>query len=410
MKSKSVIFELILLELLSYVPVVLILGNILPPLGNIKLHWLYLGAIFLNTLILLLQSKKSFTLLILIFLLLPIHVLASLKFSIGEFIDFIAGPLLLIAVVNLVVTDKLKLNRLKFFRAKLLFSFSVPVLIAFFQFLGLLPLEILNAKYVNVTIFGSEIVNRVNGYLFHGIELAVIIFFLFVNLSFFTRNSSRYLLFFTMVFLEYTTLIKTGIITAILFTIYYSYFIDLRLRSLKSIMIGLAIALGFSFIFILIPDLEANRFHFNVNNFEFENELFTGRGYIWNTYLRGIRDFNWSQILMGSGFGSAPLVFERNAIFDQEWTPGPHNQLLDLFVNGGLAAIGLITGVLILQYRKLKRYFEQHVFFFSRYCYGVVLIPLLIMGLTAPIMSMFAYWCGLSLTILSLKLWLKSES
>ena len=132
----------------------LILGNILPPVGNIKLHWLYLGAIFLNTLILLIQSKRSFVFLILIFLLLPIHILISLKFSIGEFIDFISGPLLLIAVVYIVTTDKIKRNRVKYFRAKLLLSFSVPVLIAFFQYLGLLPLEILNAKYINVTVLG----------------------------------------------------------------------------------------------------------------------------------------------------------------------------------------------------------------------------------------------------------------
>lgn len=389
----------------------LILGNILPPVGNIKLHWLYLGAIFLNTLILLIQSKRSFVFLILIFLLLPIHILISLKFSIGEFIDFISGPLLLIAVVYIVTTDKIKRNRVKYFRAKLLLSFSVPVLIAFFQYLGLLPLEILNAKYINVTVFGSEVVNRVNGYLFHGIELAVIIFFLFVNVSFLTRNAMMtYLIFFGMFFLEYTTLIKTGIITAILFTAYYSYFIDLRLRSIKSIIIGLAIVLGFSSVFILIPDLEADRFHFNVNDFEFENELFTGRGYIWNTYLRGIRDFDLSQILMGGGFGSAPLIFEKNAIFDQDWIPGPHNQLLDLFVNGGLVGIALITGVLIVQYRKLNRYFEQSKLFFSRYYYGIVLIPLLIMGITAPIMSMFVYWCGLSLTIISLKLRLKEVS
>ena len=202
MKNKNVIFELILLELLSYVPLVLILGNILPPIGNIKLHWLYLGVLFLNTLVLLLQSKRSVAFLFLIFLLLPIHILVSLGFSVGEFIDFIAGPLLLIAVVKIVTKDRLDLNRVRHFRTKLLFSFSVPVFIAFFQYIRLLPLEFLNARYVNATIFGSEVVERVNGYLFHGIELAVIIFFLFVNLSFFTRNRLTYLLFFMMVFLE----------------------------------------------------------------------------------------------------------------------------------------------------------------------------------------------------------------
>ncbi|MCX8491995.1 MAG: O-antigen ligase family protein [Cyclobacteriaceae bacterium] len=404
MKKQNGIFEAVLLELLSYVPVVLILGNVLPPLGSLKIHWIYLGVIFLNTLVLLCKSKRALILLVITFIFLLINLLVSIKFSVGEFIDFLAGPFLLVAVVNIVITDKFEERKLRWFRKKLLFSLSVPVLIGFFQFVGIMPLEFLNAKYVNTTVFGSTEIERINGYLFHGIELAVIIIFLFANLSLLTRNTLTYQVLFIMAFLEYITFIKTGIITAVLFIVYYSYFIDRKLRSLKSILIGSVLLFGFSYLFILVPDLEADRFHFDASHFTFEDQLFTGRGFIWNTYLRGILDFEVLQVLFGAGFGSAPLIFEKNVIGNTDWIPGPHNQLLDLFINGGLAAISFIVVILFAQYKKLKHYFAEDGAAFSRYYIGVILIPLLVMGLTAPIMSMFVYWCGLSLTILCLKL------
>ena len=169
MKKQSNIFEIILLELLSNVPVILILGNILPPLGGLKIHWLYLGVVFLNTLILLCKSKRALILLVIIFVFSLVHVLISIKFSISEFIDFLAGPLLLIAVVNIVISNKFEESKLRYFKTKLLLSFSVPVLIGFFQYIGIMPLEFLNAKYVNATVFGSMEIERINGYLFHGI-------------------------------------------------------------------------------------------------------------------------------------------------------------------------------------------------------------------------------------------------
>lgn len=210
-----------------------------------------------------------------------------------------------------------------------------------------------------------------------------------------------------MIFFEFITIIKSGILTAILFTGYFAYFIDQRLRSFKSIAIACLVIFGFSYVYILIPDIKEQRLNFDGRFFQFEDQLFTGRGFIWNTYIRGIKDFTIPQVIFGGGYGSAPVIFTRNLIGNvaqRQWAPGPHNQLLELFVNGGLFAIWLISIILIKQYKKLAEIFKENKGLFTKYYLGVILIPLFAMGITAPIMSMYIYWCGLSTVILSLKL------
>ena len=404
--KRNILFEVLLLELLCYVPLAIIAGNILPPLGSLKFHWIYIGLVFLITLMVLIKNNRATGLFLLILIFSVIQKAIAIDFSIKDIIDFISGPLLFIAVVDIVCYSEIQLETLKSYRKKFLFFAATPIVIAILQFLKLIPLEILNASYVNVTVFGSEKIERVNGYLFHGIELAVIIAFFFINIALLGSNMKIYILFATMIVLEFITKIKSGILTSITYLGFFTYFIDERFKFIKAIVFTCLIIAGASFIYILVPDIKSQRFNFNPSNFKFEEQLFTGRGLIWNIYIKGIRQMDITQVIFGCGYGSSPEIFRQNSIGTTAFgktAPGPHNQFLELFVNGGLFALWFMYFVLQNQYRKLKRLLNNHILVF-RYYWAIILIPLFIMGLTAPIMSMFIYWCGLSYVIVGLKI------
>ncbi len=406
MITRRNIVEVILLELLCYTPIAIILGNILPPVASLKVHWIYIGFVFIITLLSLIKNIHSHDLLFVILIFGIAQYFVGIRFSLPAFIDFISGPLLFIAVVNICQSDKIDLRQIRRYRKRILIGLSIPIIIAFLQLMKILPLEFMNATYVNVTIYGSEKIERVNGFLFHGIELATIIFFFFVSIGLLSSHLKMYFLLGAMIFFEFITIIKSGILTAILFTGYFAYFIDQRLRSFKSIAVACLLIFGFSYIYILIPDIKEQRLTFDESSFTFEDQLFTGRGFIWNTYLRGVRDFTIPQIFFGAGYGSAPVIFTNNLIGNasqRKWAPGPHNQLLELFINGGLFAIWLIFIILLKQYKKLAVIFHEHKSIFKKYYIVVIFLPLFVMGVTAPIMSMYIYWCGLSTVVLSLK-------
>lgn len=405
--KKRHVLEFLLLELLCYVPIAIIAGNILPSIGGFKVHWLYIGLVFICTFLVLSKRKSMNGAFLLIIVFLVIQVFTSIRLSLPAFIDFVSGPLLLIAVVNITTSDIFELSVLRRYRTRIMAGLSIPIIVALLQYLKILPLELLNATYVNQTIYGTEILDRVNGFLYHGVELSIIIFFFFANVALSTSYLKTYLVLGAMMLFQFITLIKAGILTSFVYTAYYAYIIDRRLRSFKSLAMAIIIFLGFSYVYVLVPDLEAERFTFDIQTLRFEDQLFTGRGFIWNVYIDGIqRSFSFLHILFGGGFGSAPDVFKAG-LYGQElpngWSAGPHNLLLELFVSGGLFAIWLIAFILRAQYLKLSRYFVNDSKLFKSYFFGMLLVPIVIMGITSPIMSMFIYWCGLSATVISLK-------
>lgn len=400
--KQNIFLKILLLELLCYVPLAIIAGNVLPPIGFLKIHWIYIGLTFIVALLTLIQYNHSGGLLLVIFFFIVAQLTTGITFSASGFVDFIAGPLVFIAVVSIVVDD-VGVSILKKKRKKMLIFFALPIVLALLQYVKILPLEFMNARYVNVTQYGTEILQRVNGFLYHGIELVVIIFFFFACIIIPESGLKVYFILALMILAEFVTIIKAGILAAMMFSGYYAYFIDRRLRSLKSIAIGIAVVLGFSVIYTLIPDLQNRRFDFNLDHFRFDNQLFTGRGYIWNVYIEGLKDFSWLQILFGGGFGSAPTIFEAHAIGPINWSPGTHNTLLELLINGGLFAVLLLTLIHIKQYEKITSYFRAKSSAVRLYYISVLVIPLLTIGLTAPITSMFIYWCGLSAVVLTFK-------
>ena len=400
--TKNIILKLLLLELLCYVPVAIIAGNVLPPIGFLKVHWIYIGVTFIIALLLITLNNHSAGLLVIIFLFIGVQLMTAIKFSLPDFVDFISGSIVFIAVVN-ILRDDIDVSRLKRIRRKVLFFLAVPIIIALLQYIKILPLEFMNAKYVNVTLYGTEILQRVNGFLYHGVELVVIIFFFFTSIVIARAGLKAYLILLLMILTEFITIIKAGIIAAMLFAGFYAYFVDRRFRSLKSIVIGIIVVLGFSFVYTLIPDIKSQHLDFDPNHLRFEDQLFTGRGYIWNVYIDGIKDFNFLQILFGGGFGSAPTIFETHAIGVVNWSPGTHNVLLELLVNGGLFAVLVLCIIHLKQYKKITSYFREKSPVVKPFYIAILLIPLLTVGLTAPITSMFVYWHGLSAVVLTFK-------
>lgn len=400
--AKNIALKILLLELLCYVPVAIIAGNVLPPVGGLKIHWIFIGLTFVIAFLLVTLNNRAAGLLTLIFAFVGLQLITAIKFSLPAFIDFISGPIVFIAVVN-VMTEDIDLRRLARIRKRLLLFLSLPIIIALLQYIKILPLEFMNARYVNVTLYGTEILERVNGFLYHGIELVVIIFFFFACIIIGRSGLKVYIILVVMVLAQYITIIKAGIIAAMLFAAFYGYLIDRQFRSFKSIVVGIIVLLGFSFVYTLIPDLENKHLEFDPNRFRFEDQLFTGRGYIWNVYIDGLRDFDLLQIIVGGGFGSAPTIFEANAIGVVNWSPGTHNVLLELLVNGGLFAVFLMYMIHLKQYKKVISVFQEPTTVIKRYYLAILVIPLLTIGLTAPITSMFVYWCGLSAVVLTFK-------
>ena len=243
--TKNIILKLLLLELLCYVPVAIIAGNVLPPIGFLKVHWIYIGVTFIIALLLITLNNHSAGLLVIIFLFIGVQLMTAIKFSLPDFVDFISGPIVFIAVVN-ILRDDIDVSRLKRIRRKVLFFLAVPIIIALLQYIKILPLEFMNAKYVNVTLYGTEILQRVNGFLYHGVELVVIIFFFFTSIVIARAGLKAYLILLLMILTEFITIIKAGIIAAMLFAGFYAYFVDRRFRSLKSIVIGIIVVLGYS--------------------------------------------------------------------------------------------------------------------------------------------------------------------
>ena len=196
--KKDVFLDLLFLELICYTPAAIILGNIFSPIAGLKVHWIYIGIIFVLSILLLVKYNRAVSLGFVILGSLFFQGFNSIDFSIKEFIDFISGPFLLIAVVDTACYSNISIDSFIYYKDKFIAISMVPIFISVLQYFDFLPLEFMNASYVNVTIFGSEKIERVNGFLYHGVELAVLIFFVFVILALNSSSFRVYFLFLIM--------------------------------------------------------------------------------------------------------------------------------------------------------------------------------------------------------------------
>ena len=103
--NRNNIAQLVFLELLSVTPLIIVLGNIIPPFP-IKIHFIGMGLIFLSALwILITNPHKKWVL-----YLAACFVIVQIAFDfwdIKNIVDFFFGPFILIVMLDLLVNNKL---------------------------------------------------------------------------------------------------------------------------------------------------------------------------------------------------------------------------------------------------------------------------------------------------------------
>ena len=376
-----------MLEYYQYTPIIIILGNVFPPINGIRIHWIFNGVVFLTGIVLLIKYHK-YIYLIFFFLYAISQIIFSQYFSIFEFINFIAGPTVFFAVINISLSKGESCRYFKIF----IFLLWIPVTIAVLQFFSVLPLTFLNAQYVNIGILGDKEVARVNGFLYHGIELVVISVFL----SFFLFNSKhinkskKVITCFVLFCVFYIYAIKSGIVFILIYSIYHLFGEKLKYVKQKKL---LSFLVFFAILFLIFIAYEFKSF-FSIEELSFSKGLLTGRGQIWTIYLAGFLSLPFSNFIFGAGFGANEIVFTKFSSILHWYRPGyyphAHNQILEIMIFGGIFYMLLL---LFLFKELIKKICNQpsknEIYIFLLLLFGTV-------GMTHPIMDMFIFWACFS--------------
>jgi O-antigen ligase len=323
-----------------------------------------------------------------------------MRFSFLAFINYISGVIVFIYLTawgdNRYIYNKyiVKISKIvdMYFCICLL-----PGLIAILQGFGLVPLSILNFKFVNYTIWDGETLQRANGYLHHGIELTVIIYFAaiyFLHLKFRDSLSLKLIFMLFILVVLYFLRLKSAIFLFVF--LFGVYFVPKRFKVNMPRLIILLLGL------FIVEFVISNR-PFTMalldGRLQFNEELFTGRGGIWNVYLKAVQNFNWLEIIFGYGFGSSSSLFSKYSYgnWNIDYIPGPHNLVLDVMINGGVVYI--ITLFLLL-YKTLKIYYAR--LFDTRFTLSL-LLPIIVLGVTSPLFNLFVFWVSLAFILIAFK-------
>lgn len=364
----------------ALVPLIIILGNVFPPILGLKIHWITNGILLI--LLLVMNIKYSLYVIVYFIIVLLININATIK----ETIDFLVGPLTMLIIID-IFKNPYKFHEIIKFRKLFLFCASIPIIISILQYFKIIPLTLLSATFINYTIlFGTEYA-RVNGFLYHVIELVVIIVFVFFILY------QRYKLIIfpiLMVVLIYFTYAKSGLLLSLmfLFIILFKKYLNIIYIKLETVLF-----LFFSFLIVLFVfkiNIIRNSIALNI----VDKDLFTGRIGIWIIYLNSYLDFNLLHKIFGAGPGAQAALFAKNSgqfnWWVSYWIPHTHNQFLDLLVTTGIFGICVYFILYLITLSNIKKSFkEENILFFAYY-----ILPLLTLGFIHPIMNMMVFWSG----------------
>ena len=392
--------RLIFLELISITPILIILGNVVPPYP-IKIHLIGFGIIFLLSLILMIASASKKWMIYLFGFYLIIQFMAE-SWNIKNFIDFFFGPFVLLIILDLLVNNRLPKTTLIKYQKRFYYLLWVPPIIAAFQHFGILPLQFWNATYVNFSSVDGIEVPRPNGLLYHGSELSIILCYLCL-FQFFQRESKGFWLFLILITITSFILFKAILATTIVLFFYYLLFVNQGpLSKIKVISKKRLFAYGsvIAVVLILVTLQFFNTVYF-YTGYWFPPSFLTGRGLIWNIYIEGIKDFTFWQYLFGSGFGSDYYLFktygtaEHYHALKEIGTPkvvyDAHNTFLSVFINSGLLGLGFISFIFRMVYNQVKTWTANKKW--NTYAFiAVFILPLLTIGITIPILDMAIIW------------------
>ncbi|MFK7784252.1 MAG: O-antigen ligase family protein [Crocinitomicaceae bacterium] len=386
------------MELMCLTPLFIILGNIVPP-APIKIHFIALGVIFCIAIgILALHPKKKWVL----YLILGVGLLQFLMPypSIKNTIDLMFGPVVLFILLDILFNQRLEKQALERYKRKFYNYLWIPVLIGVLQAFDIMPVTFWNADYINWAYFDDYKLPRPNGFLYHGSELSIIIFFLALA-QFFRKGSGSFWMLLVFVVIAKLTLYKALFASVIVLFLYYLFLVNPTIKTMKLLsrkqLIAYVSVVAVASIGVLVVFFQSVH---QQTGYYFPPQLLTGRGSIWNIYSDAINEYSIWNYLFGTGMGSGQELFKAYASPDNYYllrvSPilkeayDAHNALLSLFVNMGLAGIAFFAWGFRIIYQKVKTWksdLNNGKLFFA-----LAVIPVFTIGITIPIFDMAIYW------------------
>jgi len=415
--TKHNVIHLIFLELVSLTPILIILGNIVPPFP-LKIHHIGFGLIFLISLYALLSNpfKKWILYIALIFTLIQF---THSQWHVKGLIDYFFGPFALILMFDILVNKKLPKDTLLKYERRFYKLLWIPIIISTLQFFGILPITFWNATYINYAFFGDIMIPRPNGFLYHGSELSILICFLAL-FQFFKKEQKAFWMLLLVILFGVMTYFKAVTGCLILIFLYYISFVNrgtlskFRILSKKQIIAYMSLGLVFTSIiafryFSLIYQHTGDIFY---------SEMLTGRGAIWNIFLEKVSDFTWWNYLFGNGMGSSfdifkdyatPITWPRLALKPNDTDYDTHNVLLSVFINSGIIGIAFFIFLFKMIFNQCKTWlisskWNKIVFI------GVIFIPLFTIGITIPIFENAIFWICLGFLLYRWKFYTEYET
>jgi hypothetical protein len=408
---------LIFLELASITPLLIILGNIIPPFP-LKVHHIGLGLLFLVALWTLLNDGYKRWL-----------IYTMLGFTLVQFyqdgwylkglIDYFFGPFVLVVMLDIVVNKRIPLASTLKYEKRFHALLWLPALIAALQYFNLLPITCWNATYVNFAYFGDLAIPRPNGFLYHGSELSVIIAFL-VLFQFFNKENRTLWRFIFLLLIAAMTYFKALFGCVALLVLYYLFFVNRGVLS-KIRLIPMKQIVAYSVLLLLVLAGFAFQFFKEVyaqTGYVFPSGMLTGRGAIWNIYLERIKDFTWYNYLFGNGMGTSFDIFADYATPKTWWKLAEdpntdlnydsHNAVLSVFINSGLIGIAFFIFLFKLIWNQIKQWLPGPSWN-KRLYWGIVLIPLMTIGVTIPIYENAIFWLSTGFLLMRWKRFTETE-
>jgi hypothetical protein len=400
-------FIVLFLELLSLSPILMILGNVVPPFP-LKVHFITFGITFLLICLFLSQyrSKKWLIYVAIIYFLLQFFLSG---FHLKDFIDFFFGPFVFISMFDIYINGRVSKDTLFKYQKRFFILMWIPMSISLLQYFGISPLTFWNATYINYSRVDGIETPRPNGFLYHGSELSIIIFFVAIKQLI---KSNRFFIFQGLIILliAYGTYYKALTATILLLVIYYYTIIhpvkgfqwtSIIFKNEKKIYQAILS------IFIIGVLILVYKLTFLNQKEIFDPQLLTGRGSLWNVYLQAIKNFSFFEWLFGAGIGSEAILFKQFATPELYYplkvdpsidlAPDGHNAILSTFLNVGI--IGSLLYVFLFkivhsQISNLKKMIKEKAIFFL-----IFVIAIFTLGITIPIFKNAIFWIALSFTI-----------
>lgn len=393
------ILYFLFLELVSISPLIIILGNIVPPFP-LKVHFVGFGLLFLICLLILAldQYKKWIIYTFIGYLILQYSLNSG---GVKDLVDFFFGPMVLVVLFDMLVNKKVPDRFLRKYEKRFYILLWVPLTIAALQFFNIAPYTFWNATYLNY-VHGSNSIPRPNGLLFHGSELSVILFSVGL-FQLFKKEKIAFWNFILLIIIALMTYFKAilGGITFLFF--YFMLFINkgnlarYKLISKKRLFWygGVISILGLFFTAKFLYKV------YSYTGYIFPPQMLTGRGSIWNVYFEAINEFSFWNYLFGSGMGSGPYLFKTYAtketfyplvVSDKLYVAyDAHNAILSLFVNSGVVGMLFVAFIFKIIYSQIMKWTPNKKWN-KRAFFGVFVIPIFTIGITINMYDMAIIW------------------